>query len=93
MDDTSFQRKTLSARLQHTVFIRLSALRAYQIFGPWEWALIRSWALIKISPFAASVGCLFCNKSKKIIAKREDVTNQVSVKYSEGNSVFGEVSY
>ena len=47
----------------------------------------------KISPFSASVGCLFCNKSKKIITKREDVTNQVSVKYSEGNSVFGEVSY
>ena len=24
-----------------TVFIRLTALGAYQIFGPWEWALIQ----------------------------------------------------
>ena len=28
---------------------------------------------------------------KKVLTKRKDVTNQVSVKYSEGNSVFGEV--
>ena len=27
------------------------------------WALIRGWALIKFSPFSASVVCLFCNKT------------------------------
>ena len=27
-----------------------------------RWALIRGWALIKISPFSASKVCLFCNK-------------------------------
>ena len=27
-----------------------------------RWALIRGWALIKISPFSASEVCLFCNK-------------------------------
>ena len=43
--------------------IILTALGAYYIFGPWEWALIRGWALIKFSPFSASVVCLFCNKT------------------------------
>ena len=28
-----------------------------------RWALIRGWALIKFSPFSASVVCLFCNKT------------------------------
>ena len=28
-----------------------------------RWALIRGWALIIISPFSASVVCLFCNKT------------------------------
>ena len=28
-----------------------------------RWALIRGWALIKFSPFAASAVCLFCNKT------------------------------
>ena len=27
-----------------------------------RWALIRGWALIKFSPFSASVVCLFCKK-------------------------------
>ena len=49
--------------------------------------------LIKFPLFSASVVCLFCNKSKKVITKREDITKQVSVKYSEENSVFGEVSH
>ena len=35
---------------------------AYSIFGPWRWALIRSLVLIELSPFSASVVCLFCNK-------------------------------
>ena len=34
-----------------TVFIRLTALSIYYIFGPWEWALIWGWALIKFSAF------------------------------------------
>ena len=28
-----------------------------------RWALIRSWALIKFSPFSTSVVCIFCNKT------------------------------
>ena len=28
-----------------------------------RWALVRGWALIKFSPFSASVLCLFCNKT------------------------------
>ena len=28
-----------------------------------RWTLIRGWALIKFSPFSASVVCLFCNKT------------------------------
>ena len=28
-----------------------------------RWALIQGWALIKFSPFSASVVCLFCNKT------------------------------
>ena len=47
----------------NTVFIRLTALGVYQIFGPWEWALIRGWALIKFSSFSASVVRLFYNKT------------------------------
>ena len=31
-------------------------------FGPWEWALIRGWSLVKFSPFLVGVVCLFCNK-------------------------------
>ena len=27
-----------------------------------RWMLVRGWALIKFSPFSASVVCLFCNK-------------------------------
>ena len=48
---------------------------------------MRGWALIKFSPFSAS---LICNKIIKYImvaTKSEDVT-KVSVKYSEENSVF-----
>ena len=30
-----------------------------------KWALIRGWALIKLSPFSASEVCLFCNKTTK----------------------------
>ena len=29
-----------------------------------RWALIRDWALIKLSPFSASEVCLFCNKTR-----------------------------
>ena len=43
--------------------IILTALGAYWIFGPWEWALIRGRALIKFSSFSASVVCLCCNKT------------------------------
>ena len=57
-----------------TVFFRLSALGAYWIFGHWEWALIRGWALIKFSPFSTSVVCIFCKNT--VITKREDVTKQ-----------------
>ena len=28
-----------------------------------RWALIRSWALVKFSPFSASLVCLFCDKT------------------------------
>ena len=47
----------------YTVFIRITALDAYWIFGTWEWALIRGWVLFKFSPFSASEVCLFCNKT------------------------------
>ena len=30
---------------------------------PWDWVLIRGWALTKFSPFSASVVCLFSNKT------------------------------
>ena len=37
--------------------------RLLNFVGPWEWALIQGWALIKFSAyFSASVVCLFCNK-------------------------------
>ena len=52
------------------VFTRLTALGAYYIFGPWEWALI------KFSTFSASVICLFRNKTINSKTKREDVTKQ-----------------
>ena len=43
-----------------------------------RWALIRGWALIKFSPFSASVVYLFCNKIIKLMAttKSKDVTKQ-----------------
>ena len=59
-----------------TVFTRLTALGAHYIFGPWEWALIRGWALIEFSTFSASVVCLFRNKTINSKTKREDVTKQ-----------------
>ena len=53
-----------------TVFIRLSALGAYSIFGPWDWALIRGWALIKFSPFSVSSRfILFIESFFKILRK------------------------
>ena len=36
---------------------------ATQAIGPWEWALIWGWALIKFSPFSTSVVCIFCKKT------------------------------
>ena len=54
-------------------------------------ALIGGWALIKFSTFSASVVCLFCNKTVTVNNKMRRC--KVSVKYSEENSVFGEVSY
>ena len=54
-----------------------------------RWALIRGWALIKFSTFSVSVVCLFCNKT----INGNNKTSKVSVKHSEENSVFGEVSY
>ena len=48
------------------------------------------WALIKFSPFSASEVCLFCNKT---INANNKTQSKVSVKYSEENSVLGEVSY
>ena len=60
---------------------------------PWDWVLIRGWALIKFSPFSASVVCLFSNKTINGNKKREDVTKQGSVKYAEANSVFREVCH
>ena len=45
--------------------------------GPWEWALIRGWAHIKLSPFSAiSVVFLFCNKTVNAVTNREEVTKQ-----------------
>ena len=38
---------TLLNKIQSTVFIRLTDLGAYQIFGPWEWALIRAGRLFE----------------------------------------------
>ena len=67
---------SLHAIRTYTVFTRLTALGAYYIFGPWEWALIRGWALIKFSTFSASVVCLFRNKTINSKTKREDVTKQ-----------------
>ena len=46
-----------------TVFIRLTALGAYYFWTLRVGAYSR-WALIKFSPFSASVVCLFCNKTK-----------------------------
>ena len=59
-------RRLIEGRLSYEemVFIRLTVLGAYWILGPWEWALIRGWALIKFSPFSASLVCLFCNKTR-----------------------------
>ena len=53
-----------------TVFIRLTSLGAHYIFGP------RQWALMRFSPFSASVVCLFCNKTINGTTDREDVTEQ-----------------
>ena len=53
----------------NTVFIRLTALGAFRIFRPCEWALIRggrlfeAGRLFKFSLFSASVVCLFYNKT------------------------------
>jgi len=52
--------------------------------------LIQGWMLIKFSPFSASVVCLLCNKT---INGNDKKQSKVSVKHSEENSVFGEVSY
>ena len=45
------------------VFIRLSALGAYLIFGPSEWALIRGGRLFEVGAYSRWVlirgGCLF----------------------------------
>ena len=38
-------------RIPNTVFIRLTALGAYWIFGPWEWALIRGGRLFNFHNF------------------------------------------
>ena len=50
--DKSAKIKTSFLEFAFTVFIRLSAQGAYLIFGLSGWALIRSWALIKFSPFS-----------------------------------------
>ena len=61
-----------SLLLVATVFFSFLSFRIYSINRPghflhfWtlkEWALIQGWALIKYSPFSASVVCLFCNKT------------------------------
>ena len=42
-----------------------------------RWVLIWGWAIIKFSPFSASVVCLFCNKTINAIKKKhEEVTKQ-----------------
>ena len=42
-----------------------------------RWTLIRGWAIIKFSPFSASVVCLFCNKTINANNKKnEEVTKQ-----------------
>ena len=46
---------------------------------------------IKFSTFSSSVVCLFCNKTVSVNNKTRRC--KVSVKYSEENAVFGEVSY
>ena len=52
-----------------TVFIRLTALGAYLFLNLESGRLfevgahIRSWALIKFSPFSASAVSIFCNKT------------------------------
>ena len=76
------------------VFIQLAALGAYQIFGPWVWTLNRGLALIKFSPFSARVVCLFCNKTIKLITKREEVTKQGFCKiFWRKPRLWGRVSY
>ena len=41
-----------------------------------RWALIGGWALIKFSPFSASVVAYFATKQYILITKSEDVTKQ-----------------
>ena len=41
-----------------------------------RWALIRGWALIKFSPFSASVTVYFSTKQEMLITKSKDVTKQ-----------------
>ena len=47
----------MAPSVTYRIFIRLTVLLAYSIFGPWEWALIQ------FSPFLASVGVYFATKS------------------------------
>ena len=42
-------------RLLHFLILRVGANS--------RWGIIRGWALIKFSPFSASIVCLFCNKT------------------------------
>lgn len=57
---------------QNTVFIQLTALGAYSIFGPLEKALI------EFLPFSASVEWFILQQSNQcaVMTKHEDVTTQ-----------------
>ena len=75
----------------NTVFIR-SINRPGRLLNYWplrlgaysRWARNRGWALIKFSPFSASVVCLFCNKTTNGNTKRENVTNHGFCKILRG---------
>ena len=77
---TIFDRKSTHS---YTIFIRLTALSTYFIFGRVgaysRWALIQHFQQVYYVYFATK---------QVVITKREDVTNQGFCKYSDKNSVF-----
>ena len=64
-------------RLLHFLILRVGANS--------RWGIIRGWALIKFSPFSASIVCLFCNKTingdkaKAMFLKDYVVENQIDL--------------